>query len=201
MQSKVRDVSVTVTRRSESLAFCVASSAQGFLDNLRMDDDTKIVRWPLPRRAREAVLTAHIMVSVGLLGDAAGFLAISLRASKLPDHHAVLELGHVLNMLSMWFGIPLSFAAIFTGITLGLGSKWGVFRYPWVTTKLGLIVSVMFVGGMFIGPAEAALLAGKGDATHPLILASAYDVIALSLATVLSVFKPGGRFRQSTSAA
>jgi hypothetical protein len=166
-----------------------------------MNNEGNIARFPLPRRAREAVLAAHIMVSVGLLGDAAGFLAIALRASRLQDHDAIVELVRVLDMLSMWFGIPLSFAAILTGITLGVGSKWGVFRYPWVTTKLCLIVSVMFVGGMFIGPAEAAILAGKGDATHQLILASAYDVIALSLATVLSVFKPGGRFRQTTSAA
>jgi hypothetical protein len=30
----------------------------------------------LARRARNALLTAHIMISVGLLGDSAGFLAV-----------------------------------------------------------------------------------------------------------------------------
>jgi hypothetical protein len=34
------------------------------------------------------------------------------------------------------FGIPLSFGALITGVLLGLGTKWGVFRYPWVTTTL-----------------------------------------------------------------
>jgi len=38
-----------------------------------------------------------------------------------------------------------------TGVALGLGSKWSVFSYPWVVAKLLLIVSVMIVGGMFIG--------------------------------------------------
>jgi hypothetical protein len=93
------------------------------------------------------------------------------------------------------FGIPLSVGAILSGITLGLGTRWGVFRYPWVVTKLLLIVSVMVVGGVVIGPAIDAMLQGRGDTTAMLIAAAAYDVLALALATVLGVFKPGRPFR------
>jgi hypothetical protein len=31
-----------------------------------------------PHRVRQAVLTAHIIMSVGLLGDSAGFLAVAI---------------------------------------------------------------------------------------------------------------------------
>jgi hypothetical protein len=149
--------------------------------------------------ARKVILTAHIMMSVGLLGDSAGFLAVAVRAGTAQDTRALTELAGVLNMLSLVFGIPLSFGAILTGLTLGLGTRWGIFRYPWVTAKLVLIISVMVVGGVFIGPAEARLRDGVIEASSQLMFAAAYDVLALSLATVLSVFKPGKPFRQENS--
>ena len=147
-----------------------------------------------PLRVRHAVLTAHIMMSVGLLGDSAGFLAVAIRAATTQDSAAVVEQIRVLRMFAFVFGIPLSFAALLSGIALGLGTRWGVFRYPWVVTKLALIVSVMAVGGLVINPALAIALAG-GDGTARLIAAAAYDVLALGLATGLSVFKPGAPFR------
>jgi uncharacterized membrane protein SirB2 len=51
----------------------------------------------------------------------------------------------------------LSVAGLVTGITLGLGTRWGVFRSRWVTAKLLLLVSVMLVGTFVIGPAETAV--------------------------------------------
>ena len=151
----------------------------------------------LPHRVRQAVLTAHIMISVGLLGDSAGFLAVAIRAATTDDVGAVVEMVKVLNMFALVFGIPLSIGAILSGLTLALGTKWGVFRYPWVTTKLALILSVMLVGGVVIGPALTVILTGQGDATPQLIAAASYDVIALAVATGLSVFKPGGRFARA----
>jgi len=152
------------------------------------------VRRIFPPRVRQTVLTAHIIISVGLLGDSAGFLAVALRASHTNDPGSALELVQVLNMFALVFGIPLSVGAILSGITLGLGTGWGVFRYPWVVTKLLLIVSVMVVGGLVIGPAIGAMLHGRGDTTARLVAAAAYDVVALAVATALSVFKPGRPF-------
>lgn len=143
------------------------------------------------RRVRETVLVAHIVVAVSLLGDSAGFLAIAIRASRIDDPVRVNELIRVLDMLSVVFGIPLSFAAIVTGVALGLGTKWGVFRYPWVIAKLALIISVMAVGGLMIDPAQTRMLNGIGDGVPQLIAAGTYDVVALTVAVVLSVFKPG----------
>lgn len=143
---------------------------------------------------RNTLLTLHIAVSVGLLGDSAGFLAVAMRAAGTSDPAAVLEQARVLNMFAMVFGIPLSFAAAISGVILGLGTKWGVFRYPWVVAKLLLIVSVMAVGGLMIGPALNTMLAGGSNQAPRLIAAAAYDVVALAIATGLGVFKPGARF-------
>lgn len=97
-------------------------------------------------------------------------------------------------MFAFYFGIPLSFAALVTGALLGLGSRWGVFRYPWVTTKLLLIVSVIAVGGLLLKEGMSEMLTGHGGAEGRLIAGAAYDVVALTAAATLGVFKPGGRW-------
>src|SRR4051812_2192086 len=151
----------------------------------------------LSQRARQTLLTAHIIISVGLLGDSAGFLAVAMRAAAADDARTLIELVNVLNMFSLVFGIPLSIGSLLTGVGLGLGTRWGVLRYPWVTTKLLLIISVMLVGTFFIGPGESRMLAGDRDASFQLIAAAGYDVLALTLATALGVFKPGKPFRRA----
>ncbi len=97
-------------------------------------------------------------------------------------------------MFAFMFGIPLSFAALITGVFLGLGTKWGVFRYPWVTTKLLLIVSVIAVGALVLKGGMDAMLTGQGGAEGRLIAGAVYDVAALVVATALGVFKPKVRW-------
>ncbi len=156
-------------------------------------------RRQLSRRQRNLTLSVHIAASVALVGDSAAFLAIALRARDLaPDEaHASYE---ILGMLSVVFGIPLSFIALGTGIALGIGSRWGVFRYPWVITKLALLVSVLMVGGLVLSPAEDAALDGTGG-NAGLIAGAVWDVFALLTAVGLSVFKPGRAIRRRSSAA
>jgi len=140
---------------------------------------------------RRALLTVHIICGVGLLGDVAAVLAVNLRAATTTDPGFASASYELLQMFSVVFGIPLSFGALLTGLTLGLRSKWGVFRHAWVTAKLMLLLSVILVGALVIGPATAEMRAGNGDAEATLIAAAAWDVLALTTATVLSVFKPG----------
>jgi len=140
---------------------------------------------------RRALLTVHIICGVGLLGDVAAVLAVNVRAATTTDPGFASASYELLQMFSVVFGIPLSFGALLTGLTLGLRSKWGVFRHAWVTAKLMLLLSVILVGALVIGPATAEMRAGNGDAEATLIAAAAWDVLALTAATVLSVYKPG----------
>lgn len=148
--------------------------------------------WRLGRGARNAVLTFHIVVSVGLLGDSAGFLAVAIRRA-VSDDRAFIEASHsLLGTFALVFGIPLSFLALISGIVLGLGTPWGLFRHAWVVAKLVLIVTVIVVGAVVLRPVLA------DDATvgsGPLIAGAAYDVVALTIATALGVFKPGRAWR------
>ena len=148
------------------------------------------------RRTRNIVLTIHIVVSVGLLGDSAGFLAIAIRRAA-SDDPAFVDASHdLLGTFALFFGIPLSFLALLTGIALGLGTPWGVFRHAWVVIKLVLIVTVIVVGATILRP----VLADDGDpSSTPLIAGAAYDVAALTAATTLAVFKPGRARRRPTA--
>jgi hypothetical protein len=142
---------------------------------------------------RRSVLTVHIAASVGLLGSVAAVVAINVRAATTSDPQLAASAYELLTMFSVIFGIPFSLASLATGVVLGLGSKWGVVRYGWVAAKLGLNLSVIVVGALVIGPATAAMADGSGGREAVLIAASAYDVVALSVATALSVFKPRRR--------
>jgi Predicted integral membrane protein (DUF2269) len=148
---------------------------------------TRVTLSPLTRRA---VLTAHIIASVGLLGDVAAVLAVNVRAATTTDPGFASASYELLEMFSLVFGIPLSFAALISGLILGLGSKWGVLRHAWVTAKLVLLLSVILIGAVVIGPATSEMQTGTGDAESWLIAAAAWDVLALALATTLSVYKP-----------
>ena len=141
------------------------------------------------------MLTLHIVAGVGLLGDVAAILAINVRAATTSDPQLAASAYELLTIFPVLFGIPLSMTSLATGLVLGLGSKWGVLRYRWVTAKLLLNVSVILVGALLIGPATEAMVAGRDGSEAVLIGASAYDVVALLLATGLSVFKPGRRRR------
>ena len=81
-----------------------------------------------------------------------------------------------------------------TGIALGPASKWGVLRYWWTTLKLGLIVLVILNGALNIGRMTEQRIDGGGS-EWALVVVVSVSVAMLLAAIVLSVFKPGGRFR------
>ncbi|HEY8584997.1 MAG TPA: DUF2269 family protein [Capillimicrobium sp.] len=151
------------------------------------------IRLRLGPGQRRAILTVHIIAGVGLLGDVGAVLAVNIRAAATDDPQLAAAAYELLGMFTVLFGIPLSFAALISGVLLGLGSKWGVVRYGWVAAKLVLLVGVILVGAMVLGPGTEAMRAGEGGAEARLIAGSAYSVVALALATGLSVFKPRRR--------
>jgi hypothetical protein len=152
-------------------------------------------RLKLRPATRRALLTLHIIAGVGLLGDVGAVLAVNIRAATTGDAGLAAASYELLVMFTLLFGIPLSFTALATGILLGFATPWGVIRYAWVIAKLVLLVGVILVGALVLGPGTEAMRTGDGGAEVRLIAGSAYDVVALTLATGLSVFKPRRRRR------
>lgn len=140
------------------------------------------------------MLTLHIIVSVGLLGDSAGYLAVAIHAANVPDPLAARESYRILQLFAFMFGIPLSFAALITGLWLTFITKWKLLQYPWVTIKFLLIISVILIGALVLKGGMDAMLSGGGGAERKLIAGASYDVLALTIAVILGVFKPGKRW-------
>jgi hypothetical protein len=141
--------------------------------------------------ARRALLTVHIVASVGLLGVIAADLAINVAAAAATDDPAQAAAYYdLLATFSFLFGIPLSFTSLGTGVVLGRTSKWGVVRHGWVAAKLALNVSVILVGAFLLGPGVDQMRSGDGGVETALIAGSAWDVVALLLAATLGVYKP-----------
>ncbi len=151
-----------------------------------------------PVRARrgagvKALVVAHIILSVGLLGDSAGFLAVAVRRATSADAEFRSAARELLAMFALGFGIPLSLLALLTGVTLALVTRWGVFRFPWTLAKLTLILSVIVVGATVISPVLNPAASVDDGA---LVAGAIWDVVALAAATTLAVFRPGKAIRR-----
>ncbi len=167
------------------------ATAETAMDGSRAE--ARVSRFRLRSRARDTILAVHIAVSVGLLGDSAGFLAVAIRHAASDDPAFRENTRDVLRMFALGFGIPLSFLALLTGLALGVGTRWGVLRYPWVVAKLALTVTVIVVGAVVLRP---LLFDDNSTNDAAMIVGASWDVAALATATALAVFKPGHRMRR-----
>ena len=154
------------------------------------------------------LLTAHIIVSVGWLGIVFAKLVLGLAAmtSDAPDVTDALYLST--TVVNVAFP-PTAIATLVTGVLLSLSTKWGVFHYYWVATKLALAVGVIATGIFLMdrlvrqsisaptgqAAGDATILGIASAPTTLLISLSVAHVLMLGVATVVSVYKPWGKTR------
>jgi hypothetical protein len=150
---------------------------------------------------RKLALTAHVTSSVGWLGAVAAFLALAI--SGLTSHDPLRVRGAYLAMeLTAWFVIvPLSVASLLSGLVQALGTPWGLFRHYWVVVKLLitllatiiLLLHMQPIGHAARAAAEATLSSSDLRGTRIQLVANAgAALLALLVATTLSVYKPRG---------
>ena len=130
---------------------------------------------------------------MGLLGEVGAFLVVAVTAAGTESLVVESVSYDLLATFSALFGIPLSATALATGVLLGVGGKWGVLRSRWVGIKLLLLASVIVVGAAVLGPSVAEMRTGSQGLEARIVAGATWDVLALTLATGLSVYKPGGR--------
>jgi hypothetical protein len=156
---------------------------------------------PMAPSLRKFALTAHVTFSVGWLGAVAGFLALAV--AGLTSHDIEMVRATYLAMdLTAWFVIvPLSFASPLTGFVQSLGTAWGLFRQYWVLLKLLitipctilLLVHMQPIG--YMAGVAAKMTMSNADLHElrvQLVVEASAALLALLLATILSVYKPEG---------
>lgn len=152
---------------------------------------------------RRALLTSHVVVSVGWLGAVLVYLALGIAA--LTSDQTDLVRGVYLAM--DWAGrtvlIPLAVLSLVTGVLQSLSTRCGLLRHYWVIVKLGLAVFATVVLVLYM---QTLALFADTARTEPLDMAvlrspsvvvhSSGALVVLGLATILSIYKPAGLTRR-----
>jgi hypothetical protein len=156
-------------------------------------------------RVRKLLLTAHISFSVGWVGAVAAFLVLSIAGLTSTDAEAVRGAYLAMDMIGRFLIVPMSLAALATGVIQGLATEWGLFQYYWVTVKFGLTVlaTIALLLHQYTAVAEAAKRvsttaagtmpgADVGRLGTQLVGDASLAILLLLATTILSVYKPWG---------
>jgi hypothetical protein len=158
----------------------------------------------MKRAIQKMLLTMHLLSSIGWFGAAAGVLALGI--AGLTGAKAMYQGVEVVWRTVI---IPLSLAALITGIVQGLATQWGLFRHYWVLMKLvitaaAVLLLVLHTGSLLPALARAAIDGSAIVDSHAhghggipprvhLVVAAGGTLILLLVATILSIYKPWGR--------
>jgi hypothetical protein len=145
-------------------------------------------KFRLPSHARKAVLTLHVLSSVGWFGIGVAVM-VCVIAAQTVDQPLAGALSRAVAA-SAWVSVPAGLLAIATGTVVGLGTRFGLIRHWWVVIKI-LLALVVVAGDALLVPVQAGQLIDTDQAV-PLIGTTAGHIVALVVATAVSVVKPGG---------
>ena len=150
---------------------------------------------------RKFALTTHVTSSVGWLGAVGAFLALAIAGLGSQDAQ-IVRAAYLAMRLTTWFVIvPLSLAALSTGIIQSLGTTWGLFQHYWIVTKLLLTVLATIILLVHTQPidrvaavaAQTTLAAGDLRQLRIQLVGDACAALfVLLVTTTLSVYKPWG---------
>ena len=150
---------------------------------------------------RKLALTVHIACSVGWLGAVAAALVLAIAGLASDDPDRVRAVYLTLELSSWYVLIPLAVASLLSGLVQALGTAWGLVRHYWVLIKL--LMNLLATGVLLLYMQTLTHLADLARADAPVaqlrspspVLHAAGALVLLSVAVVLSVYKPRGRTR------
>ena len=150
---------------------------------------------------RNFALTAHVSSSVGWFGAVAAFLGLAVAGLHGADAQRV-RAAYIAMELTGWAVIvPFAIASLVTGLVESWTTNWGFFRHYWVVAKLFISVVATLLLLLHMQPASylaavAATMPLTADDLRGLRLQLLADagaaLLALLIATALSVYKPPG---------
>jgi len=153
---------------------------------------------------RKLGFALHVVVSVSWVGAVGAFLALAA-ASLSKDAELAKAAYLAMEVVGRAVLLPLSGAALVSGIVQSLGTQWGLFRYYWVTVKLVLtiVAAVGLLMHQSTAIAEAARLAvtsGSGFADHDrlrelsvqLFADASLGIVLLAAISAIAIYKPWG---------
>jgi uncharacterized membrane protein len=159
-------------------------------------------RLRLGARARKWFLVVHIIAAALWFGVDIAFGVLVSTAALTDDPRVAGTALQVLELFAIWPMLAASLLCLASGVVLGLGSRYGLLRYWWVTAKLAINVLMTVLIAFALRPGiyeagrvgrrivDAETTAGaSADLLAPVVVAPTL----LLTAYLLSVFKPGAR--------
>ncbi|MFF3112875.1 DUF2269 domain-containing protein [Kitasatospora sp. NPDC057904] len=156
--------------------------------------------------ARKWLVAVHLVASVGWLALMLCLLTLAAAALATDDAERVRAAYRAMGLLGDVLVLPLSLLTFASGVALGLGTTWGLFRHYWVSTKFWLTLAalgasafalpdrlhdaVRAVDAHPVGPITAAEL---GFVRYNVVIVPSVALSLYLFMVVLSVHKPWGR--------
>lgn len=148
---------------------------------------------------RKSAVTVHVVAALALLGVSTVVLVAGVHAATRGDARDAQAVYSLLRLLTFSLDLPLAAVTLLSGVLLALTSRWGMFRHWWVIAKLAIYGATLVIGLVLIGPSLDTMIdvteaqrPEESGARSTLVVAAAVQVVILSGAATLGVFKPGG---------
>jgi hypothetical protein len=148
---------------------------------------------------RTALLTVHIVTSVGAIGAALVLvtgLTFGVAGMRGADPRTVYPAAH---LVEAWVVAPLAVLALGTGLVQALLFRWGLVRYWWVAIKLAITAALTAVVFLVLEPSLAATSAAESLTDAQRTRVALFPAIALGLLVVnvvLGLSAPRWRLRR-----
>jgi len=162
--------------------------------------------WRLSGSTRKATLVVHVVSAVGWLGVDVVLLLLAVTGLTSDDPLTVAACYQAMGVFVVPTLVPAGLICLASGVLLGVGSKYGLLRYWWVATKLviNVVLTVLILvllrpsvdDVVEIGrqlPGGTLGLDALGQLRTDLLFPPVVSIAALTVATLLSIYKPWGR--------
>jgi hypothetical protein len=153
---------------------------------------------------RRTALIVHVTASVGWLGAVAAFLALAV-VGLVSAEGPTVRGAYVAAAVVTWTVIvPLSLAALLSGIIQSLGTPWGLFRHYWVVVKLALTLGATVLLLVHTQPIDHLAVVAAGNEEFgaslrgmqvQLVVDAVLALVVLLGTTALATVKPRGLTR------
>ncbi|MEU2613973.1 hypothetical protein ABZ570_20670 [Micromonospora sp. NPDC007271] len=143
---------------------------------------------------RKALLTLHLVTSLGWLGADLGLLALGVAGLRGADPEVVYPAA---GLLVTYLFAPLSVLVWLIGLASALLTPWGLLRWRWVLVKFVITTAMLGLVLLLLTPTVRRLgelgpdLAARDRLD--LVVPPAVSSTLLIVTTVLSTYKPWGR--------
>ncbi|MFF7994050.1 DUF2269 domain-containing protein [Kitasatospora xanthocidica] len=160
----------------------------------------------LPPGVRKPLVVLHVVASVSWLALMLCLLTLAVTALTTADADRLRAAYRAMGMLGDALVLPLSLLTFLSGVALGLGTAWGLFRYYWVSTKFWLTLVAMAASVLALTarlhdavrvadahPSGPIPVTELGFVRYNTVIVPAVALSLYLFNVALSVYKPWGR--------